>query len=269
VSLSAYGHAEGGPWAGRRGFDSLVQSATGLNVAEAEADNAAADDEDHEGNDDEDAPTAAAAPAPATPAAATAAAATKRSSSRSSSVPRALPVQALDYGAGYLLAFGALSALLRQFREGHSNGGGGAEKCSSSCTSSMHVRVALAGVGRWLSSLPRVSRRAQRTVPPLEFEPSSRRLSGGGVDFTAAAVGGGGGGDAAAAAPASVDDGDEDAVIMQTSASGFGELSAVRHAVRFSHSSAAAAYARRPSMPPGSHPPLWPARPERVSSSSL
>jgi len=35
VSLSAYGNA--GPWAGRRGFDSLVQTATGLNIAEAEA----------------------------------------------------------------------------------------------------------------------------------------------------------------------------------------------------------------------------------------
>jgi hypothetical protein len=35
VSLSAYGHA--GPWAGRRGYDSLVQTASGFNVAEAEA----------------------------------------------------------------------------------------------------------------------------------------------------------------------------------------------------------------------------------------
>ncbi len=35
ASLSAYGPS--GPWAGRRGFDSLVQSATGFNVAEAEA----------------------------------------------------------------------------------------------------------------------------------------------------------------------------------------------------------------------------------------
>jgi crotonobetainyl-CoA:carnitine CoA-transferase CaiB-like acyl-CoA transferase len=35
VSLSAYGHA--GPWAERRGFDSLVQTATGLNALEAEA----------------------------------------------------------------------------------------------------------------------------------------------------------------------------------------------------------------------------------------
>jgi crotonobetainyl-CoA:carnitine CoA-transferase CaiB-like acyl-CoA transferase len=35
VSLSAYGH--GGPWAERRGFDSLVQTATGFNHAEGEA----------------------------------------------------------------------------------------------------------------------------------------------------------------------------------------------------------------------------------------
>jgi crotonobetainyl-CoA:carnitine CoA-transferase CaiB-like acyl-CoA transferase len=35
VSLCAYGHD--GPWATRRGFDSLVQTASGLNLAEAEA----------------------------------------------------------------------------------------------------------------------------------------------------------------------------------------------------------------------------------------
>src|SRR5262249_34037370 len=35
VTLSAYGQQ--GPWAARRGFDSLVQNANGLNVAEAEA----------------------------------------------------------------------------------------------------------------------------------------------------------------------------------------------------------------------------------------
>jgi crotonobetainyl-CoA:carnitine CoA-transferase CaiB-like acyl-CoA transferase len=35
VSLCAYGYE--GPWAGRRGFDSLVQNANGLNAAEAEA----------------------------------------------------------------------------------------------------------------------------------------------------------------------------------------------------------------------------------------
>ena len=35
VSLSAYGHV--GPWAGRRGFDSLVQTSTGFNHAEGQA----------------------------------------------------------------------------------------------------------------------------------------------------------------------------------------------------------------------------------------
>lgn len=35
VSLSAYGHT--GPWAGRRGFDTLVQTASGFNAAETEA----------------------------------------------------------------------------------------------------------------------------------------------------------------------------------------------------------------------------------------
>ncbi len=35
MSLSAYGQA--GPWAGRRGFDSLVQTASGINHAEAQA----------------------------------------------------------------------------------------------------------------------------------------------------------------------------------------------------------------------------------------
>ena len=35
MSLSAYGHA--GPWADRRGFDSLVQTATGFNHAEGQA----------------------------------------------------------------------------------------------------------------------------------------------------------------------------------------------------------------------------------------
>jgi crotonobetainyl-CoA:carnitine CoA-transferase CaiB-like acyl-CoA transferase len=35
VTLSAYGHA--GPWSGKRGFDSLVQTATGFNHAEGQA----------------------------------------------------------------------------------------------------------------------------------------------------------------------------------------------------------------------------------------
>jgi hypothetical protein len=152
VSLSAYGHR--GPWAERRGFDSLVQSATGLNMAEALAFGAAE--------------------------------------------PRALPLQALDYGAGYLLAFGALAALQRQ-----RNAGG-----------SWHVQVALAGVGRWLESLGRVAGGPE--APKLGFDE-----------------------------------------VMEETDSGFGRLAAVRHSARFSVSPVGWL---RPSMPPGSHPPIWPPR---------
>lgn len=93
VSLSAYGNH--GPWANRRGFDSLVQTATGFNHAEAEA--------------------------------------------MGSDAPRALPVQILDYASGFLMAFGAQAALLRQQREG----------------GSWHVDVSLLNTARWLRSLGR------------------------------------------------------------------------------------------------------------------
>jgi crotonobetainyl-CoA:carnitine CoA-transferase CaiB-like acyl-CoA transferase len=45
--------------------------------------------------------------------------------------------------------------------------------------------------------------------------------------------------------------------VMETRASGWGELSAVRHAAEFSHTPAGYA---RPSMPPGSHALAWPGR---------
>jgi crotonobetainyl-CoA:carnitine CoA-transferase CaiB-like acyl-CoA transferase len=78
VSLSAYGHV--GPWAAKRGFDSLVQTATGFNHAEGEALHG---------------PDGGAQPGP-------------------------LPCQALDHGSGYLLAFGAMAALARRHTEGGS-----------------------------------------------------------------------------------------------------------------------------------------------------
>lgn len=94
VSLCAYGHE--GPWAGRRGFDSLVQNANGMNHAEAEA--------------------------------------------AGSEQPKPLPCQALDHAAGYLMAFGAMTALARRITEG----------------GSWHVRVSLAHTGYWLRGLGRV-----------------------------------------------------------------------------------------------------------------
>lgn len=95
VSLSAYG--ESGPWAGRRGFDSLVQTATGINHAEAQA--------------------------------------------AGSSQPKPLPMQILDMATGFLMAFGAQAALLRQQREG----------------GSWQVRVSLARTALWLRDLGRVA----------------------------------------------------------------------------------------------------------------
>ncbi|MVW73176.1 CoA transferase [Bordetella sp. 15P40C-2] len=150
VTLSAYG--EHGPWSGRRGFDSLVQTASGFNHAEGLA----------AGIDG----------------------------------PRALPMQILDHASGYLMAFGTQVALMRQAAQG----------------GSWHVRVSLARTARWLRSLGRVE---------------------GGL----------------ACAMPSVDD------YLETTPSGFGDLTAVRHAARFADTPAAWT---RPSMPPGSHPPVWP-----------
>ena len=95
VSLCAYGHE--GPWAQRRGFDSLVQNANGINDAEAQA--AGADK------------------------------------------PTPLPCQALDHAAGFLMAFGAMTALARRVTEG----------------GSWHVRVSLAQTGHWIRGLGRVA----------------------------------------------------------------------------------------------------------------
>jgi crotonobetainyl-CoA:carnitine CoA-transferase CaiB-like acyl-CoA transferase len=94
VSLCAYGHE--GPWASRRGFDSLVQNANGINHAEAEA--------------------------------------------AGSAQPKPLPCQAIDHATGYLMAFGAMTALARRATEG----------------GSWHVRVSLAQTGHWMRWLGRI-----------------------------------------------------------------------------------------------------------------
>lgn len=79
VSLSAYGQA--GPWTARRGFDSLVQCATGFNHAEGQA----------------------------------------AGGSRLKELgPKELPMQVLDHATGYLMAFGAMMGRLRQAQEGGS-----------------------------------------------------------------------------------------------------------------------------------------------------
>jgi len=137
ASLSAYGEA--GPWRDRRGFDSLVQTASGFNVAEAEA----------------------AGQAP----------------------PRPLPAQALDHASGYLLAFGVMAALHRR----------------STMGGSWRVTVSLAGTGRWLRGLGRVT-----------------------DGFAIADIGHG-----------------DVADLLEEAKSGFGPLTGVRHAARMSATPAA------------------------------
>ncbi|PLZ01190.1 carnitine dehydratase [Burkholderia sp. WAC0059] len=83
VSICAYGHR--GPWAQRRGFDSLVQTASGIVWDES---------------------CAAAGERPA--------------GSPPFDAPQALPCQALDHATGYLAAFGAMVALARRATEGGS-----------------------------------------------------------------------------------------------------------------------------------------------------
>jgi len=85
VSLCAWDMT--GPWRARRGFDSIVQSVSGMAELSAK-----------EGR------------------------------------PQYLPVSAIDYVSGYLMAFGAAVALERRAREG----------------GSWLVRVALARVGKWI-----------------------------------------------------------------------------------------------------------------------
>jgi len=65
------------------------------------------------------------------------------------SVPKLLPVSAIDYVSGYLMAFGAIVALERRAREG----------------GSWLVRVALARVGRWIADRGTLPDSAWRGLP--------------------------------------------------------------------------------------------------------
>jgi crotonobetainyl-CoA:carnitine CoA-transferase CaiB-like acyl-CoA transferase len=153
VSLSAYG--EVGPWGARRGFDSLVQTASGFNHAEALA----------AGIQD---------------------------------APKVLPCQALDHASGFLIAFGALAALMRRAEEG----------------GSWLVRVSLAGTGRWIREMGRLPDGLAVPDPPMD----------------------------------AVRD------LLEESASGFGQLLAMRHAGMIA---GAPPHWDRPCVPLDTHPPSW------------
>jgi crotonobetainyl-CoA:carnitine CoA-transferase CaiB-like acyl-CoA transferase len=110
VSLSAWGGT--GPWRDRRGFDSIVQTVSGMALASGEGGR-----------------------------------------------PQLLPVSAIDYVSGYLMAFGAMVALARRAAIG----------------GSWFVRVGLARVGKWIVDrgvLPDdVWRAVPEDLPPEELAP--------------------------------------------------------------------------------------------------
>jgi crotonobetainyl-CoA:carnitine CoA-transferase CaiB-like acyl-CoA transferase len=105
-------------------------------------------------------------------------------------------MQILDMASGFLLAFGAQIALMRQQTEG----------------GSWHVRVSLARTALWLRGLGRVPNGFDAPAP----------------DF---------------------------ARLMETVPSGYGQLTAMRHAAAFSRTPARWS---RPSVPPGTDPLAWP-----------
>jgi hypothetical protein len=100
VTLSAWGHL--GPFASRRGYDTIVQSANGMAYE-----------------------------------------------SSAQSAPRMMPVSAMDYLSGYLMALGAMTALARRAQEG----------------GTWLVRVSLAGTGHWLARRGTLSEDDIRDVP--------------------------------------------------------------------------------------------------------
>lgn len=100
VNLTAWGDT--GPWRERRGFDSIVQTVSGM--AHASGDGAK---------------------------------------------PRLLPVSAIDYVSGYLMALGAMAALARRAREG----------------GSWLVRVSLARTGQWIVDRGMLAAAALTGVP--------------------------------------------------------------------------------------------------------
>ena len=110
VSLSAFGRV--GPWAERRGFDTVVQTVSGITHRQGEL-------------------FPGAEPG-----------------------PQFYPVSAIDYLTGYLMAYGALTALGRRAREG----------------GSWLVRISLAQTGKWLVDRGQVPENELGDVP-TDFTP--------------------------------------------------------------------------------------------------
>lgn len=112
VSLSAWGGT--GPWRDRRGFDTIVQTVSGMALASGDG-----------------------------------------------AKPKYLPVSAIDYVSGYLMALGTMAALARRAAEG----------------GSWLVRVSLARTGRWITDQGQVDAAALHDVPEELAEEEMARLT--------------------------------------------------------------------------------------------
>ncbi len=130
VTLNAWG--QDGPWKNRRGYDTVVQAATGMAHASGDA-----------------------------------------------AGPKHMPVSAIDYVGGNLLAYGAMVALARRATEG----------------GSWMVRASLATAGRWIVDrgvlAPEVYGRAAEDLPPETIARLSTSMAGpdGRIQFLAPIVG--------------------------------------------------------------------------------
>jgi hypothetical protein len=116
ANLSAYGETGVEQWKGRRGFDSIVQTVSGMNISEAE----------HSNSDSLETSGAHAASGDSV-------------NNQQVHGARPLPCQALDHGSGYFLASGIMAALYNQMIEPEKR--------------PWTVSVTLAGTMEYLSSL--------------------------------------------------------------------------------------------------------------------
>jgi crotonobetainyl-CoA:carnitine CoA-transferase CaiB-like acyl-CoA transferase len=112
VSLSAWGGT--GPWRDRRGFDTIVQTVSGMALASGDG-----------------------------------------------AKPKYLPVSAIDYVSGYLMALGTMAALARRAAEG----------------GSWLVRVSLARTGHWIADQGQIDAAALRGVAEELAEAEIARLT--------------------------------------------------------------------------------------------
>ncbi|MGW7580773.1 CoA transferase [Kitasatospora sp. NPDC054768] len=133
VQLCAWGWT--GPWAGRRGFDSLVQAGVGIAAhesacasASASASDSSSDSDSASGSGHEVAPGGR---------------------------PGVLPAQALDHGTGYLIA----AAVLRALTDQRTRRPGG-----------RHLRFSLAGTASWL--LHGIEPETPQGASPEPYDPS-------------------------------------------------------------------------------------------------